>query len=172
MSFFGRLGLAIIASVAGPMIVGTDVSAQGNPTVKSVVVAVLDNDSAFAESRTRLSGAKSEVLALVVQQDPSDGTRSLVIVNPAQVTPETLFAALHALRVSRASDHAANFTIITRQAHDPSDPRARAALSALRPIIASLLRGKSSHLPGYRATGRFAAVNEALLTEYFGTSKH
>lgn len=167
MRRFSRYVVAVVTIVSGSMVTGTRLLAQTSPDAKSVVVAVLDNYPAFSQNPAPSGRTKAEIRAIVFRQDPTDATRSLIVVNPGYLTPETIYTALRALNTLRANNGGPNLTVINR--HGNGAPEAvTPAMASLRPIIMTLLSGERSHLNGHPGVGRFAMVSDSL-SQYFGT---
>ena len=166
---FSRYGVVIVATLAGLMVPRTGLLAQANAPDKAVVVAVLDDYPAFSPTPAPSGRTKRKLRAIVIRKDPVDSTRSVIIVNPANVTPETIYTALQTLNFSRANTDGPNFRTVV--GHDrPSATEKPTTLAALRGLVATLLTREPAHLRGHPGLARFTVVSEALLAEV-GTPK-
>jgi hypothetical protein len=170
MRRYSRYGVVIVTAMASSMIAGTRLLAQTSPQSKNVVVEVLPDYPAFSRGVTPSGRVKPEIRAIIVRQDPTDALRSLIIVNPLHVTPETVYDALRLLRSSGESNGGANLIVVTRPSDGPSNTEELAAVAELRPFVANILAREASQLPGHRGLGRFAVVSESFLSEHFGTT--
>lgn len=121
--------------------------AQIAPAPTRVVIAVINDYPLFKSSdRNR---PPNELGAIVIPRDLVDKEQSMVILNPAYVSAEVLYAALSRLNSISAQESQTKLFGVSRGGIPTASPLPPTVLAALSATIRSLLATQPSKLRGH-----------------------
>lgn len=140
-----RCACLAISAIAVPSL-----PAQTSSAPSTVVVAIFDDYPVFKERFGRGINPSGELRAMVILRDYADQERSVVILNPASVTPEVLYTALGVLQSASTQLNHANLIGITRRGTPRANALPQAARSLLSATIAELQSVRPSTLRGHQ----------------------
>ena len=125
----------------------------------TIVIAVIKDYPLFKPSER--SRATDELRAIVIPRDLVDKGRSMVILNPAHVTPEVLYAALGHLNAASTPEHQMKFIVISRQSTPAASALPPSVFSALSATIRELLAAQPSGVRGH-PSGKHIVLTEKM----------
>jgi len=151
---FGKNILTLIVAVVFVATMLPSNSAQAQAVAPhSVTIVVLENYPAFQASSGRAAnGSTRELRALVLRRAPWNARESFVILNPAYLSPETLGAALVALRQGQSN-------LIAVSASRPGRPIPSHTLTALKSKLEEL-RSRPALYVSKLGTGRTVTIDD------------
>lgn len=139
-----------------------------------ITVAVIDNYPAFRPHAEQPDPRARELRAVAIRRDPVDKNRSIILLNPVYLTPETLSDALVALRAAERDDPPAESGTL-RYNFIPLDTARRARplpaqkITALNAKLAELRAQPASHIYKLGGVGRSVVISD--LSQYLPTDK-
>lgn len=149
--------LALVA-VAGS---ATAAAAQAGNAPGTVVIAILDDYPLFQRSEGA-GRAGSDLRAMLIRRDFVDESRSVILLNPAHLTPEVLYGALKVLESSFGAQSQARLIGLTRRSTPAPDALPQGARNAMRAMLAELLTAPLVKVRGH-AHGRHLVRSTAAL---------
>lgn len=161
MRFCSARALVVIAGLALYTLSAISASAQSSAGPASVVVAIFDEYPAFKANPVNGAPRTRELRAIVIPRDHLDPKRSLVILNPAHVTSEVLYAALASLQVATTQPET-NILLVTGRSTPAPGTLAESTRAVLSATIAELLAREPALLRGHRPGKYVTLTGEAL----------
>lgn len=140
--------LISIYALALCAIIATPLSAQNGAA--RTIIAVFENYPVFEPRPAGGARATSELRAIVVPRDFADKEQSVVILNPAHVTPEVLYAALVGLSTWSTGQQQAKLIGVTQRGTPAVGALSEPMRSALSATIAELLAARPSMVRGHQ----------------------
>jgi len=151
------VGAGILALMMMP-VTATPMESQSR-TTSSVVIAVPDSYPAFWTAADRPDPRAKELKALIIRRSPTGGDQSVILLNPAYLSPATLNDALTALSAcGNAATGAALPNLIAIRADRSARPMDPAKAPELQARVTELQRQPVSHLAELGSWGRSVTV--------------